>query len=478
VPCPPAERLVDYGGGLLPAAERDALREHAADCAACRVALSALGRSQPTAAPPAASALVESDSGGDTVLQRYQLRKRLGAGAMGVVYIAHDVQLDRAVALKILHGQPTGGSTAAIEEARSLARVRHPNVVTVFDAAPHGGKLCIVMEYVDGVTLRAWLAQSPRPWRRVLEVFIDAGRGLAAAHAAGIAHGDFKPDNVLVSRDGRVQVSDFGLARPGRVASGDASPLLGTPAYMAPEQLAGAGADARTDQFAFCVALHEALYGRRPFVADSIDELSRQMRERPPSLPADRRLPRAATRALDRGLAADPQARHPSMDALCAALVSWPRRRQLFAGVIAAVALALLTWRAFRPERPPMNRICRVDSRHAGTALNDRRQAARAAFAAAAPPGADSAVDGTDAALEGYVRRWVAARVGACEDADANAASDPITHARFQQRMRCFDDLRGRTESAIAGAFRAPVEAGAAEAAIAALPLPETCLTH
>jgi len=145
--------------------------------------------------------------------------------------------------------------------------------------------------------------------------------------------------------------------------------------------------------------------------------------------------------------------------------------------VIAAVALALLTWRAFRPERPPMNRICRVDSRHAGTALHERRRAARAAFVPAAP-GADSAVDGADAALEGYVRRWVTARVGACEDADANAGSDPVTHARFQQRMRCFDDLRGRTESAIAGAFRAPVEAGAAEAAIAALPLPETCLTH
>ena len=165
------------------------------------------------------------------------------------------------------------------------------------------------------------------------------------------------------------------------------------------------------------------------------------------------------------------------MDALCAALVSWPRRRQLFAGAIAAVALALLTWRAFRPERPPMNRICRVDSRHAGTALNEQRRAARAAFPPRrpAPP---AQLDGADAALEGYVRRWVTARVGACEDADANAASDPVTHARFQQRMRCFDDLRGRTESAIAGAFRAPVEPGAAETAIAALPLPETCLTH
>jgi len=148
------------------------------------------------------------------------------------------------------------------------------------------------------------------------------------------------------------------------------------------------------------------------------------------------------------------------------------------APAIAAVALALLTWRAFRPERPPMNRICRVEARHAGTALHARRRAARAAFAPAAPPGADSAVGGADAALEGYVRRWVAARVGACEDADANAAGDPVTHARFQQRMRCFDDLRGRTESAIAGAFRSPAEAGAAETAIAALPLPETCLTR
>jgi tRNA A-37 threonylcarbamoyl transferase component Bud32 len=463
---------VDYGGGRLPAAERDALREHAADCAACRLALSELGRSQ---APPASSGLSESQPDGDSVLQRYQLRKRLGAGAMGVVYIAHDTQLDREVALKILHDQPTGGSAAAIEEARSLARVRHPNVVTVFDAAPHVGNLCIVMEYVDGVTLRSWLAQGARPWRRILELFIDAGRGLAAAHAAGIAHGDFKPENVLVSRDGRVQVGDFGLARPARAMSGSAVSLLGTPAYMAPEQLGGAGADARTDQFAFCVALHEALYGRRPFVADSVDELRRQMRERPPSLPADLRLPRAVTRALARGLAAAPEARHPSMNALCAALESWPRRRQLFAGSIAAVALALLSWRAFRPERPPMNRVCRVDARHAGAALNDRRRAARGP---SAPAGADPALDGADLALEAYVRRWVTARVGACEDADATAASDPGTNARYQQRMRCFDDLRDRTEAAIAGAFRAPAEARTAEERVAALPLPETCLTH
>jgi predicted Ser/Thr protein kinase len=468
---------VDYGGGRLPAAERDAVQEHAADCTACRLALSELGRSQGAPAASASSALAELQPGGDTVLQRYQLRKRLGAGAMGVVYIAHDVQLDRAVALKILHGHPTGGSTAAIEEARSLARVRHPNVVTVFDAAPHGGKLCIVMEYVDGVTLRAWLAQSARPWRRVLEVFIDAGRGLAAAHAAGIAHGDFKPDNVLVSRDGRVHVSDFGFARPARAPSGGAGPLLGTPAYMAPEQLDGAGADARTDQFAFCVALHEALFGRRPFVADNVDELHRQMRERPPALPSDRRLPLAVTRALGRGLASDPEARHSSMDALCAALESWPRRRQLFAGSIAAVALALLTWRAFRPERPPMNRICRVDSRHAGIALNEQRRVARARYAPSTPP-SSAALDGADAALEAYVRRWVAARVGACEDADATATTDPVTHTRYQQRMRCFDDLRLRTEAAIAGAFSAPAEARAAQAGVAALPLPETCLTH
>ncbi len=466
---------MDYGGGRLAAAERDVVREHAADCAACRLALSELGRSQ---AAPAAPPLAESQPGGDTVLQRYELRKRLGAGAMGAVYIAHDVQLDRAVALKILHDQPTGGSTAAIEEARSLARVRHPNVVAVFDAVPHGGKLCIVMEYVDGVTLRAWLAQSARPWRRVLEVFIHAGRGLAAAHAAGIAHGDFKPDNVLVSRDRRVQVSDFGLARPVCAASGGAGSLLGTPAYMAPEQLDGAGADARTDQFAFCVALHEALHGRRPFVVDSVGELRRQMRERPPSLPSDRRLPSAITRALGRGLAADPSARHPSMDALCAAMESWPRRRQLFGGSIAAVALALLTWRAFRSEHPPLNRVCRVDSRHAGAALNEQRRAARATHAPSPLPGAARALDGADAALEAYVRRWVSARVGACEDADATAISDPVTQARYQERIRCFDELRHRTESAIAGAFRAPGEPGATEATVAALPLPETCLAH
>ncbi len=362
---------------------------------------------------------------------------------MGVVYIAHDNQLDRAVALKILYRQSDDRGAAAIEEARALARVRHPNVVTVFDAAPHGGRLCIVMEYVDGTTLRSWLGSGSRNWRRILELFVDAGRGLAAAHAAGIAHGDFKPDNVLVSHDGRVQVTDFGLARPARAVAGETSPLIGTPAYMAPEQLDGARADARTDQFAFCVALYEALLGRRPFVADDVGELRRQIRR---GTPSDRRLPGAVARALGRGLQPDPQARHPSMDALLAALESWPRHRQVAGGSIALLALSLLVVRAFRHEKAPQNRVCRIDARQAGAALTEQRRVARAALAAA---GGVRTLDSTDAALEAYVRRWVAARVGACEDADARAETDPVAHARYQERLRCFDNLRRRTELAL-----------------------------
>jgi predicted Ser/Thr protein kinase len=472
--CPSVDRLADYGAGRLPQSERDAVQRHAADCAACRVALSDLGRSLGQARATAGGPPIEWQTDGHPVVERYLLRKRLGAGAMGVVYLAHDAQLDRPVALKILHHLSADGGEALLEEARALARVRHPNVVTVFDAVLHGGRLCVVMEYVDGVTLRARIAAGPRRWRQTLDLFIEAGRGLAAAQAAGIAHGDFKPDNVLVSRDGRVQVSDFGLARPAHGSAGSGPALGGTPAYMAPEQLAGSGADARTDQFAFCVALYEALYDRRPFAASSVEELRQEMLRQAPSFAADRRPPRAVTRALGRGLAPDPEARYPSMAALVADLESWPRRRRLFAGSIAALALSLLVVRAIRYEKTPLNRICRVDSRHAGALLNDEQRAARRALAPSAP----AEPDGIEAALDAYVRRWVTARVGACEDADATEATDPAAHARYADRLRCFDELHARVESAVSALSRPPFDLGASRALVAALPPPEACLAR
>jgi predicted Ser/Thr protein kinase len=443
VGCPSVDELGDYGAGRLTPDAQASIQRHAADCAACRLALAEIARAQGPSGEP--------DGPSDVVLERYAIRSRLGSGAMGSVYLAHDAQLDRPVALKILHRRSVAGDGPLLDEARQLARVRHPNVVTVFDATLHRGRLCIVMEYVDGETLRAWVASRPRTWKQILGVLLEAARGLAAAHAAGLVHGDFKPDNVLIGRDGRVQVSDFGLARPlGPAGEGGEGALLGTPAYMAPEQLEGRGADARSDQFSFCVALYEMLFGRRPFTGGDLAALRGEMR-RPPTFERAPRLPRAVERGLGRGLALAPDARYPSVEALRVELEGWPRRRRTFALSLAALALAALVARAARYEKTPLNRICRVDSRAAGAALNERRRATG---------GGDE--------LEAYVRRWVTARVGACEDADATETTDPIAHARYLGRMRCFDDLRRRAEAAMP----------APSAPAGDLPAPESCLAR
>ena len=250
---------------------------------------------------------------GDAV-GRYLVLDRLGAGGMGVVYTAYDPELDRRIALKLLAPAlestgATAGRARLVREAQAMARVTHPNVVTVHDVGEHDGQVFVAMELVDGDTLTAWRSASVRTWSDELAVMRAAGRGLAAAHAKGLVHRDFKPDNVMVARDGRVLVMDFGLARAQGEAGGSTSPfealvhednsalsveltrqgaIMGTPAYMAPEQHLGGETDARSDQFSFCVALYEGLWRARPFEARRSPRWrptsSRVHRPRPPSI--------------------------------------------------------------------------------------------------------------------------------------------------------------------------------------------------
>ncbi|MBA3550218.1 MAG: serine/threonine protein kinase, partial [Nannocystis sp.] len=261
-----------------------------------------------------------------TLLGRYSLLRKLGEGGMGVVYSAYDEELDRRVAIKLLRVKDGAGPSAAsrmLREAQAMAKLSHPNVVQVYDTGELSGQVFLAMEFVHGQTLREWLHGSetvprpvPRPWRDVLAMYIQAGQGLAAAHAAGLVHRDFKPDNVLVGADGRARVLDFGLARyesaravdpaddptdsqdpaadedlelssrsrnrsrnPSR-RSRPADPQLtaagttiGTPAYMSPEQHLRAPTAARSDQFSFCVSLYEGLHGERPFAGDTASAL-------------------------------------------------------------------------------------------------------------------------------------------------------------------------------------------------------------
>ena len=278
---------------------------------------------------------------------RYQLVARLGAGAMGVVWSAHDPQLDRKVAIKLVHPNLARAPEATVRllrEARAMAKLSHRSVVTVHDAGDVDGQLFLAMELVEGTNLGAMVrvrtAGDLADWHRWLDLILDAGRGLAAAHRSGVLHRDFKPDNVLVDAVGRVCVGDFGLATLGQESFAAATmrwepgrpfdltttgALLGTPAYMGPQQLRGLVIDSRADQFAYCVTAWELLFGERPFTITTsglaaIPELVDKIEAGPPEAPAGTRVPAMVWAVLQRGLAADPDKRWPDMDTLIANL--------------------------------------------------------------------------------------------------------------------------------------------------------------
>ncbi len=267
-------------------------------------------------------------------ISRYVLVEEVGAGAMGAVYKAHDPDLGRMVAIKLVHAGSSGArSTRLLREAQAIAQVAHPNIVAIHDVGVVGDQVFLTMELVDGQRLRDWMTAGPRTMREVVDVFAQAGRGLAAAHDAGLVHRDFKPENVLIGTDGRVRVVDFGLVR---WAEGDDAPTtgeaavlaldtsltpvgasVGTPRYMSPEQVKAKPVGPAADQFSFCVCLYEALAGQRPFFGDSMAALmlavtSGEIRPWPASCTA----PRWLRALVIRGLAREPAQRWPSMHAL------------------------------------------------------------------------------------------------------------------------------------------------------------------
>jgi tetratricopeptide (TPR) repeat protein len=309
---------------------------------------------------------------------RYVLLDPLGSGGLGTVYAAWDPEIDRKVAIKLIRADATDGvddvQARLRREAQALAKIAHSNVVTIFDVGTFRDQLFLAMELVEGLTLRRWLAEAPRGWREIRAVFVQAGRGLAAVHEAGLVQRDFKPQNVIVGRDGVVKVLDFGLARA--IAGASTSPtiasapatsasssslvdvqitmpglLAGTPAYMAPEQCRPGPIDAHADQFAFCVALYEALHGQRPFPAEDVRaRLSAIASGRVPSPPAGSHVPAWLHAAVVRGLASDPRDRFPTMTHLLAALQRDLQRKRSWWAVAAAATVsalataAALTW--------------------------------------------------------------------------------------------------------------------------------------
>jgi eukaryotic-like serine/threonine-protein kinase len=410
-------------------------------------------------------------------LGRYVVDGLLGVGGMGVVYAAFDPRLDRKVALKVLRPKGAPGATATerlLREARAMASLSHPNVVPVYDVDVHEGRLFLAMEYVEGVTLRAWLLNEARSTRQMLRALVQAGRGLAAAHAAGLVHRDVKPDNVLVDRRGRVCVTDFGLARRSPLPVLHATPIAadddedaphaaatrsahhvslgGTPAYMAPELYLGRPADARSDQFGFCVMLYEALYRQHPFKGSTPEDLIEAVmngRVREPPARAD--VPRRVHRALVRGLSVEPAQRFASMGELLDLLTgeAGARRRRALA-VAGAVATACALALAYRQARLDARSMCQVAERTAAGAWDESRKGAvREAFLATGRPFAADAWRWVEGALDRYARDWAQAQVEACE---ATHVRGEQSRELFDLRVACLDDRR-RELSSVVGAL-------------------------
>lgn len=261
---------------------------------------------------------------------RFEIDEKLGAGGMGVVYRAKDPSAGRSVALKVVKEDDPPRQKRLLREAHALARVSHPNVVQVYDANTLEMGLYIAMELIDGVPLGDWIKQSRPDRAQILAALCAAGSGLAASHAAGVIHGDFKPANVLVTAEGTVKLVDFGLARLREGDPADADPWItrltaagaGTPAYMAPEQLRGIAVDERSDQFAFCVSAFESLTGHRPYKAKSAVDLDREIARGAIDPDALWHLPKRIRTAVLRGLRPQPGQRHESMAALLSQLAA------------------------------------------------------------------------------------------------------------------------------------------------------------
>jgi len=394
-----------------------------------------------------------------TQIGRYVVIDVLGAGGMGVVYSAFDPELDRKVAIKLLQaragGSESGGQTWLLREAQAMARLAHPNVVAVHDVgAISNDRVFVAMELVEGMTLRAWL-KGKHGWRAVLHVMRAAGAGLAAAHAAGLVHRDFKPDNVLVGNDGRARVMDFGLARL-RVDDGLArrrpdveskSPLserltvtgavLGTPAYMAPEIYRGHAADARGDQFAFGVALYEALYRKRPFARQDLVDGHAVV----PRPPADAKVPAWVERIVLRAIALDPDGRFGSIDELLAKLADDPtaRRRRIVlgAGIALACGGAIAGAFALRGTESASVPCTDAASRLAGAWDAGTRSALEAAFHKGHKAYADDALRGTETALDTYAAGWVDMHTETCR---ATRVHGYQSEEVLTLRMECLDD--------------------------------------
>jgi len=491
--CVNEQTVQDLVLGRLQGQTLDGVERHISECSSCAalvaVAARQTGSADPREAPPRPHGPVAArpSIAVGTLVGRFVVLGFLGAGGMGEVYAAYDPNLERKVAIKFLRPDVLGRGDKNVaaermrREARIVARLSHPNVVGVYEIDVFEDRLFIAMEYVDGQSVAEWLKAETRAVGDVLPVFLAAGAGLAGAHAAGVIHRDFKPHNVMIGKGGEVRVMDFGLAHldgevdgpasapvasPSAASDGAQQPLestaerearltrtgtlLGTPAYMAPEQLVGMKASARTDQYSFCVALYEALYGHRPAAPGRARSRTTTQSEAVEIGPASRSVPRWIRRTLRRGLAADPAQRYLSIDDLLADLRGDRARRRRIAVALAASVLAVTagTWGALHERAARQVRLCRANAATA-SAVWPYETAASGAIPAGAPTAVWQAFQRSGVAdasgifarvnrtLSTYLSSWAERATQACE----------ATHVRREQsreelalRMACLDD--------------------------------------
>ncbi len=467
----------------LPAAIAATVSQHLDGCAACQSRV-AHAREEIAGVPlvheagdPVAPATLPTRDGDvpslsrGTVLGRYVILDRVGGGGMGVVYAAYDPELDRKLAIKVLRRSTAPSRDdrlRLLREAQALARLRHAHIVGVYDVGTFREQVFVAMEFIAGDTMTRWLALQRRSWPEVLALFRQAGEALAAAHDGGIVHRDFKPDNVMVTREGTVRVLDFGLARATHnAATSEVEPrastthaaamlvtpltlsgsLLGTPLYMSPEQWLSQPADARSDQFSFCVALYEAFTGTRPFADDSLATLKRDVVDgRVRQWPIDCEAPLWIRTIVARGLRPRAEERYASLDELLAALAADPeaahrRRRRLAALSVGSLVVATLASVGIvKGLHRPAQRCVGLDGALAGVWDGSRKRAVRSAFLATGRSYAAETAQRIERALDGYAQRWVQARTDSCR---ATYERGEQSEQLLDLRMACFDRRLG-----------------------------------
>jgi hypothetical protein len=447
--CLDEETVVAFVNGALRGLALAAVERHLVDCPACATLVA-------VAAPPSRTVGQPGAPVPELAVGRYRLLQLVGRGGMGEVYAAHDPELDRRVAIKILRADARPDNIEAARlarEAQAVAKLSHPNVVAIYDVGSSAGRMFLAMELVEGETLAAWLAHHTRTTSEILSMFLMAGRGLCAAHRAGIVHRDFKPQNVMVARDGSARVMDFGLAAAGgpghtqQIRLTKAGAILGTPLYMSPEQMVGQTVDPRADQFSFCVALWEALHGARPFEGSTVLELRGDvLAGRPRAGPLRGRVPRRIQAALLRGLSVDRARRFADMNALLDELTAAPQRGPTHTATFGlALGLTLagllgggLLWRARARKVAACDPAPKLANVWEATADGRTRLEMRAAFQSVANdvPDARERFDRVSQLLDGYANEWASASRSTCEE--ASRAVDGATGLR----MNCLDRRR------------------------------------